>query len=540
MTFETFQLLTPEAVLIAVAVAIYLGGAFFASPRAWRVIAGTAIFGAAVVLWFQRGRTSVAEPVTLDLLAFYGRWIALGFGAMLVLLASGAVSEYVGSLLLSIVGLMLTASAGDLVLLFVSLELISIPTYILLYLGRRDEASQESAVKYFFLSILSSAILLYGFSFLYGQAGSTDLSTVRTFFHNSAAQPTSFSILSRLALVLVFAGLCFKATAVPFHFYAPDVYQGTTYPNAAMLSVVPKAAGVIAMARLVVATMPGLEPYSWHIVLIVSIATMTVGNLLALWQDDLRRLLAYSSIAQAGYLLMGLAAGLAADRSVNHWSGVGAMLFYLVTYAAATLGAFALLEYLGRPGRSLDGVEELAGLGQTRPLSAAMLAVCMFSLAGVPPLVGFWGKFSIFGSVLDIAGWAESSSNAGRWFLTLVVAGALNAAVAAAYYLRIVGVMYFRTPLATPRAEGGGGPWLAAVLCTVAVLVAGVFPGPLLQETKKAATPVCPAAWSGGTPCICSVDVCGDFAIIVGRCDSCISHRRKIDSGCKESHCDNF
>ncbi len=539
MTFETVQLLTPETVLIAAAVAIYLGGAFFASFKAWQFIAGAAIAGAAALLWLQHGKTSTAEPLALDLMACYGRWAALAFGAMLVLLASDAMPEYIGSLLLSIVGLMLTAASGDLVLLFVSLELISIPTYILLYLGRRDDFSQESAVKYFFLSILSSAILLYGFSFLYGQAGATDLSAIQVFFNNAASEPAKLSILSKLALVLVFAGLCFKAAAVPFHFYAPDVYQGTTYPNAALLSVIPKAAGLIAMARLIVAAMPGLEPCSWQIVLIVSILTMTVGNLLALWQDDLRRLLAYSSIAQAGYMLMGLAAALAARHGTN-WSGIGALLFYIAAYAAATLGVFALLEYLGRPVRSLDGIEELAGLAQTRPWPAAMLAVCMFSLAGVPPLVGFWGKFCIFGSVLDIAGWAESSSNVGRWFLGLAVAGALNAAIAAAYYLRVVGVLYFRTPLATPRAEGGAGPWSAAVLCTLLVIAAGVFPAPLMQETKKAATPVCPAAWSGGTPCICSVDVFADSGIIEGTCDSCISHRRKIVPDRKKSHCDNF
>ncbi len=528
MTFETVQLLTPEIVLIAAAVAIYLGGAFFASPRAWRWIAGVAIAGAAVLLWYEQGRAPADGPLNLDAMAGYGRWLALGFGVMLVLMASDDMPEYVGSLLLSIVGLMLTVGAGDLVLMFVSLELISIPTYIMLYLGRRNTSSQESAVKYFFLSILSSAILLYGFSFLYGEAGSTELSAVRAFFTNAAAQPASFSVLSKLAIVLVFAGLCFKAAAVPFHFYAPDVYQGTTYPNAALLSVVPKAAGLVAMARIMVTAMPGLEPYSWRIVLVISVLTMTIGNLLALWQDDLRRLLAYSSIAQAGYMLMGLAAALATGHGTNDWSGIGALGFYLATYAAATIGAFALLEYLGRPQRSLDGVEELAGLGQTRPSTALLLAVCMFSLAGVPPLAGFWGKFFLFGSVLDVAGWAEGGTDSGRWFVGLAVAGAINAAVAAAYYLRVVGVMYFRTPLATPRAEGGAGAWWAGVTCTLLVLAVGIYPGPLMEETKKAATPVCPAAWSGGTPCIGSVEVCADFGIIVERRHNCMSHRRKI------------
>ena len=190
---------------------------------------------------------------------------------------------------------------------------------------------------------------------------------------------------------------------------------------------------------------------------------MTLGNVLALWQDDLRRLLAYSSIAHAGYMLIGLAVGLATGNAPGPWNGVAALGFYLVAYAAATIGAFAVLEHLGRPDRRLDGVEELAGLGRTRPLAAALLAVFMFSLAGVPPLAGFWGKLLVFGSALNVGGAAGAEGSLQWWFTGLAIVGVINAAVAAAYYLRVVAVMYFRTPLATPRAQGGAGrggrPW---------------------------------------------------------------------------------
>lgn len=472
MTVATVHLLTPEIVLIVAAVAIYMGGAFSETRRVWSWIAGGAVALAALTLWAQHGPAGISGPLDLDRLAWFGRWLALGFGGLLVLsaarpLESDGTSEYVGSLLLTIAGLMLVAGAGEMVLLFVGLELISIPTYVLLYLGRHDGPSQESTVKYFFLSILSSAILLYGLSFLYGAAGATGLADVRTVLGGEAL-PAGFASLLKLAMALIFAGLCFKIAAVPFHFYAPDVYQGTTYPNAALLSVVPKAAGMIAMVRLLVVAMPGLEPYAWQTVLVVSVLTMTLANVLALWQDDLRRLLAYSSIANAGYMLIGLAVALADGDAPGPWNGVSALGFYLTAYAAATIGAFAVLEHLGQPGRRLDGVEELAGLGRTRPLAAALLALFLFSLTGVPPLAGFFGKLMVFGAALNAGG---------RWFTGLAIVGGLNAAVAAAYYLRIVALMYFRTPLATPRAQGGAGAWWAAVLCAVLVVAMGVSPG---------------------------------------------------------------
>ena len=217
---------------------------------------------------------------------------------------------------------MLVAEAGDLVLLFVGLELISIPTYVLLSLGRHDAARQEAAAKYFFLSVLSSAVMLYGFSFLYGLAGSTDLAKVQAALAGARPAAGSFDGLSKLALALVFAGLCFRITAVPFQFYAPDVYQGTSYPNAALLSVLPKTAGFLVLTRLLMAAAPA-PPYLWQVVLAVSILTMTFGNLTALWQNDLRRLLAYSSIANAGYMLLGLAVALAPGVPSAAWDGFG-------------------------------------------------------------------------------------------------------------------------------------------------------------------------------------------------------------------------
>ncbi len=534
MTTAALRLLLPEIVLTAAAVAIYLGGAFRAAERAWSWIAAAALLAAASALCTQPGSAVAGGPLNVDQLAWLGRWLALALGALLVLLASrplessrhtpcagagpadgvgglhsGGTSEYVGSLLLTVAGLMLVAAAADLVLLFVALELISIPTYILLYLGRSDAAHQESAAKYFFLSVLSSAILLYGFSFLCGIAGfapssaaphgMTGLAAVRAAMDGGLPSPgtdgtlvgrgaggegAAMATFAKLAMVLVFAGLSFKVAAVPFHFYAPDVYQGTTHPNAALLSVVPKAAGLLAMVRILAGAMPGMAPYSWQMVLLVSLLTMTVANLMALWQDDLRRLLAYSSIAHAGYMLLALAVALAGGAS-DEWNGLAALWFYLVAYALATIGAFAVLEHLGSP-RRVDSVDELAGLGRTRPAAAAVLAVCLLSLTGVPPLAGFWGKFWVFGSALNVGTPADGAASLRWWFIAAAVIGVLNAAVAAAYYLRVVAVMYFRTPLATPRAQGGLGPWSAAVLCALLVVAIGVYPGPLIKKAAEA------------------------------------------------------
>jgi NADH-quinone oxidoreductase subunit N len=567
------SILLPETVLIAAAVAIYLAGAFFETQRPWRWIAGGALALAAALLATPRSGVPGTLPDTVevalaaarlaevpllpDQLAQLGRWLALIFGALLLLTASrplasstgfqpvrsgtgfqpvrkqgqngratpsGATAEYVGSLLLTLAGLMLVAGAGDLVLLFVGLELISIPTYVLLYLGRHDAARQEAAAKYFFLSVLSSAVFLYGLSFLYGLAGSTDLAAVRDALGGATLSPASFGPISKLALALVFAGLCFRITAVPFQFYAPDVYQGTTYPNAALLSVLPKAAGFLVLARLLTAAWLAAGPQLWQVVLVVSALTMTFGNVTALWQDDLRRLLAYSSIANAGYMLLGLAVALAAGGPSATWDGLQGLWFFLAVYGLATIGAFAALEHLGkisalspgegpgvraiptdisplpagegagvraehRPGALPLGqgtIDGLAGLGRTRPSVAAVLSICLLSLTGLPPLAGFWGKLLIFGSAVNVVPAVGASASGRAWFIAAAVLGLLNAAVGAAYYLRVVAVMYFREPLAAHGARTAAGPRLAAIACAALVLAIGFYPRPWIAAAGTA------------------------------------------------------
>jgi NADH-quinone oxidoreductase subunit N len=489
MTTATPYFLLPEIVLIAAAVVIYIAGAFLSTQKAWSWIALAGIVLAMVCLSYQNGATDGGVLIS-DGFALFIRWLILALGLLFVILnfrplVGGGTQEAIGSLLLAIAGGMLVVSANDLVLLFVALELISIPTYILLYLGPGDVGSQESAAKYFFLSVLASAILLYGFSFIYGAAGTMKLDGIRMAMTSLSDMPRGFDSFAKLALLLTFAGLCFRLAAVPFHFYAPDVYQGTTNSNAALLSIIPKAAGLAVLVRLVWAAMSGLGPLAWQITMVVAILTMTLGNTMALWQDNFRRMMAYSSIAQAGYLLIGLTVALAVGIGPpGSWDGIAALMFYLCVYAVATIGTFAMLEYMGQPGRRLEGIDELAGLGRTRPISAAIMALFMFSLTGIPPLAGFWGKLQIFGSALNVN--AQAGGDVRIWFVVLAILGVLNAALSAGYYLRIVGVMYFRSSSAETRAEGGWGAFTAAAACAIVTVIISFYPGPLIKASNQA------------------------------------------------------
>jgi NADH-quinone oxidoreductase subunit N len=522
MTTETLNLLLPEIVLIAAATLIFMAGAFVPRRLMPNLLAAVAIVLAAAVMIWQDchenaalfGQTPwarISGPLAVDLFGHVSRWGILLFGLLLAMTAAHSPSvrpaaEYAGSLLLILAGLMIVATGYDLAILFLGLELVSIPTYVMLYLGRRGPLGQEATAKYFFLSILSSALLLYGFSFLYGAAGSTRLDHLFQILRPAfGSQPSQFLPqalkLAPIGLLLVFAGMGFRMTLVPFHFYAPDVYQGTSNTNAGLLATLPKVAGLLVLVRLVFASMPGMEMLGWKIALVLSVLTMTLGNVLALWQDNIRRLLAYSSIAHGGYILIGLSVGLAHDQHFIGGKvfdkaeggikidGVGTAIFYLTVYCLATLGAFAALKYLGHDDHQVDGLDELSGLGRTRPLPALALAVSMFSLAGIPPLAGFWGKLTLFIGALgvDSAGTTNPAESLRPWFLGLAIIGVVNAAIALAYYLRVVAAMYFRSSITTLKAGGGPGALWSMVACMVLDVGLGCYPGPFIDITNRAA-----------------------------------------------------
>ncbi|REJ68276.1 MAG: NADH-quinone oxidoreductase subunit N [Planctomycetota bacterium] len=521
---STVSLLLPEILVIATAIGIFMAGVFVGDRRGWSWIALLGLLLAGGHLLFgdlpshERPGEALYGPVGSDELGYWLRLGSLALGIFFTLMltssrAEGASAEALGALLLVVAGLMLVSVAKELVMLFVALELISIPTYLLLYLGRGGLAGHESTSKYFYLSVLASAVLLYGFSFLYGLTGSMRFDEIaRSFATSDVSGP-----LPALAVLLVVAGLAFKIAAVPFHFYAPDVYEGTSNLNAGLLAVVPKIAGIVALVRLVAMVLPAeLASLGWQLCLGLSVLTMTLGNVVALWQNNLRRLLAYSSIAHAGYMLIGLCVylSLRAAGAEAVPDGLAALLLYLAVYSLASVGTFATLIYLGGvedegTRRSPERVEDLAGLGRSYPVAAVALSVFMFSLAGIPPLVGFWGKLGLFYSALSV----EVSSDQALLgmplrsaLIALTVIAAVNAAIAAAYYLRVVATLYFRsaTVAATLPADaslagrGGAGFVMGATMLLVVVL--GCLPGTLVQRSRAVSPRAVDSVSSAASP----------------------------------------
>ncbi|MGC1276396.1 MAG: NADH-quinone oxidoreductase subunit N [Planctomycetaceae bacterium] len=483
-----WQLILPEIVLVAAACIHFLVGPFLVGERGeapaglqhrWGGLAVAALLAAGGIWWQMRPADDPASlgPFRLDDLTWFVRGLSLAAGTLLLLTSWNRVeparsAEHHACLLLIVAGVSLVAAANDLVTLFLALELVSIPTYVLLYLGRSDAVGQEATLKYFLLSVFSSAFTLFGLSYLYGAAGTTNLTAIDATLATGATSPALLIVAA-----MVIAGLAFRVTAVPFHFYAPDVFQGTTTGGAAMLSFVPKVAGFVALLRILsISESDGhstlgesAEPALWAL----AIVSMTVGNVLALLQTDVRRMMAYSSIAHAGYMLVGLAA---APHDGGAVRGVPALLFYLAVYGAMTLGVFAILAAVrirrsdGTPESSdarIETTDEFAGLSQAHPVAALLMTIFLFSLTGLPPTAGFLGKLNLF-----LAAWSADSAVA-RWTAALM---ALNAGIAAWYYLRLIGVMYLQPATeASPRAIDPPA-FVGAALCAAATIALFIAP----------------------------------------------------------------
>lgn len=507
---DAFRYLVPEMVLVAAACIVFLGGTWRSDRSFWGwATLGSFLLAGAALFW-TRGLTPLtgeaaqsaryASPLLFDDLSFLTRILSLVGGIVLLLLSWNEVPErqaadHHACLLLVIAGAGLVGCSNDLVSLFLALEMISIPTYILLYLPRSDEQAQEAALKYFLLSVFASAITLFGFSYLYGLAGTTNISALfRTL--NSVGAASDLPITAQIALIMVVAGMGARITAVPFHFYAPDVYQGTSVPGAALLAYVPKVAGFVALLRVLGFVLPdaageggmiglGLGAQTPILLWFLAAITMTLGNVLALLQDNVKRLLAYSSVAHAGYMLMGLAAA-PYLRRIDPGSGpdgVQAVLFYLAAYGAMTIGAFAVLSYLSTRDQSVEYVDDIAGLSRNRPGVALLMSLFCFSLIGMPLTAGFLGKFMLFfGAVSVPAGHATL-------YRVLAVIAAVNAAIGGWYYLRLIAVMYLRNPLQPIETRGSASGKATLAIC--AVLTLGLSLPPLstwmMGATRQAA-----------------------------------------------------
>ena len=523
-SLASFSLLAPEIVLVLAALVAYLGGAF-AGLRAGWLVATAGIVAAMAVTRGQSAEPAFAAGVAVDAFSGFIRWTVLALGLLVCLVQAGdlfaagvsrgpalhrgGTCEEAGTFLLLLAGLSLVGVADDLVLLFAGLELVSIPTYVLLGLKRTDARGQEASLKYFFLSLVASAIFLYAIVCLYGMGGSTDLGAIAARLKAESAGRTVQALVP-LAIGLGVVGAAFRLAAVPMHFYAPDVYEGTSPGNAALLSTLPKIAGVVVVARLLAIVGPAASPeFFWRILVVLAAVTMTVGNVMALWQVNLRRLFACSSIAHAGYLLVGIAAAAAPSAAPRlATGGLASTLFYLVTYAVATIGLFGALAYLGHrwpewssgsgprpPREEISTVDDLDGLSGTNPVAAFAIAVFLLSLAGIPPLPGFWGKLALAVSALEIDGTAAIEAGSRRaWFVGLAVLLVLNAAVAAAYYLRIIAAMYFKTTKRGVQADGGLAAGIAMLACLAVVGLVTIQPRGLLAAATRAGDALTPPA----------------------------------------------
>jgi NADH-quinone oxidoreductase subunit N len=367
--------------------------------------------------------------------------------------------EYYALMLFTVAGMLLMSLAGDLILVFLAIELLSIPLYVLSGFARPEKGSEEAAMKYFILGAFSSAFLVYGIALIFGATGTTSMAGVAQSIGANQADPT----LLIIAVPMLLVGLGFKVAAVPFHMWTPDVYQGAPSAVVAFMSVGAKVAGFAALLRIFIAALPELADAWGPVVVAISAATMIWGNVAAIAQTNIKRMLAYSSIAHAGYLLMALAA---ASNSRVADAAVSAALFYLFAYLFSNLGAWAVVLAMERAdGRGLL-IEDYAGLGRRRPALALAMAIFMLSLIGVPPTVGFIGKFLVFSVTVDAG------------LIGLAIVGVVTSLISAYYYMRVVVMMYMRTGEPETRSEG----WLNRTvgLTALATFLLGVLPGPIL------------------------------------------------------------
>lgn len=481
----------PALVVALTGVAVLMAQAF--TPKGTRApAAGLSLAGlagalvAVAVIAYGRGRGAVlASSVAADDFALFFQALLVSIGILAVLLSPSYLretaadrGEYYALMLFSIVGMMGLVSALELVALFVALEIMSVAIYAMAGLHRDREESQEAALKYFITGSFSSAFLLYGIALLYGLTGTTSLALISDglragaasagAFASASASPGAATALALIGTGLLLVGFGFKVASVPFHMWAPDAYEGAPTTVTALMAAGVKAAAFGAFLRVFLQALPDLAAHWQPAVAVLAIVTMIVGNLGALAQTNLKRMLAYSSVAHAGYLMTALVAapGL----------GTEAILFYLVTYAAVNLGGFGAFAALARQGREPLGLSDVAGLSERRPLLAAALTVFLVSLTGVPISGGFVGKFYLFSAAVS-AGYAH-----------LAIIGMLMSVVSAYYYLRVVVAMYMREPVGEDQwARVGLGPGVALALSTGTVLFLGVYPGPLMTCARIAA-----------------------------------------------------
>ena len=368
-------------------------------------------------------------------------------------------------ILFSVVGMMLMASGTDLMTIFLGLEVMSVSLYVLAGFNRANKKSNEAGLKYFLLGAFSTGFMLYGMALIYGATGTTRLYKIGAIVGQMTLP--SANILLVAGMLLMMTGFAFKIAAAPFHMWTPDVYEGAPTPMTAFMSSGPKAAGFAALLRLFLVALPALQVEWSQVLWVLAVLTMTIGNITALRQDNIKRVLAYSSIAHAGYALVGFTAG--------NGTGTAGILFYMLSYSFMNIGAFAIIILVAKKGETNGNVMDFAGLGFKRPLLALAMTLFLFSLAGVPPAAGFIGKFYLFSGAIQ------------KGYIWLAVIGVLNSAASAYYYLRIMVYMYMKEPTEEFEWVHVTAPVaLALVIAVAGTLIPGIVPSVILEYAQMA------------------------------------------------------
>ncbi|MTI79884.1 MAG: NADH-quinone oxidoreductase subunit N [Firmicutes bacterium] len=470
MPFD-ISLLTVEIILAALGLAILVMGLIIPSNTKRglgpiTVIGLIAALASAIATWNVQGSLFegmflVDQYATFFKITCLSAAVLVTFGCMKYVDQMKAQGEYYSILVFSVLGMSVMASAGDFITLFIGLELMTIAFIILVALNKRSAKSAEAGIKYVILASISSAALLYGLSLVYGMSGTIMIYDVARMVVGGSVSP-----LFVFGLVLLVAGLGFKISTVPFHMWSPDVYEGAPTPVTAFLAVGSKAASFAILLRLFMGGFIGVAETWVLLVAILAAMSMVIGNLLAIPQTNIKRMLAYSSIAQAGYILVGLVAATEA--------GVKGVMFYSFLYVFATMGAFVVVTAVYDKVKS-DEIADYAGLAQRAPLLAVVLTISMLSMAGIPPLAGFAGKLYLFKAIIADYFW-------------LALLGLIMSMISVYYYLRVCLVMYRDEPIDNTPIKTSGNVTVVLVVAMIATIILGIYPGPLSEVTNTAAS----------------------------------------------------
>jgi len=476
MSLNDLLAVMPEIVLAGTSMALLVIGVFRGSNSvsliSWLSVLSLLVVGVVLSFVPVDGVTAFNGQFVFDGFANFIKWLLIA-GSLLAIMMSSNYNEqerisrfeYPILILFATLGMFMMVSANDLIALYVGMELQSLSLYVLAAFRRDSLRSSEAGLKYFVLGALSSGMLLYGCSLIYGFAGTTNFTNLAVVSKNLSGFDSNLGLI--VGLVFLISGLAFKVSAVPFHMWTPDVYEGAPTPVTAFFAVAPKIAAVALLVRVLISPF-GLLIGEWQQILIfISAASMCLGALAAIWQNNIKRLLAYSSIGHVGYVLIGLATGTK--------SGVQGILIYLAIYLAMNVGTFCCVLSMRQAGRMVESIKDLSGLARNQPLTALALALMMFSMAGIPPLAGFFGKFYIFLAAI----------NSGLYVLAVI--GALTSVVGAYYYVRVIKIMYVDDPAEVFERKVGHEIKVILMATTLFVTLFILGPDTLINSAGSAA-----------------------------------------------------